>query len=317
MKTLLTLQPGDCVELIAPASRCSDQLLSDIKTRLESWQLRCIVEPDIFGNDFLFAHSDDMRFQALERAFKRKETKAIICARGGYGSMRLIPKLYDNSCREAIERLPPKLFVGMSDITALSLFLEKHWQWPTLHGALALDKFSDDSILALKNVMFEGTKNLQYSGVAMNAAARGEVGSKIGGLKGATTETDVIETSITGGNLCLVQTSIGTIWQMDPRNKIVFLEEVSERGYRVDRMLEHMRQANLFKDAAAIVFGDFVGGNEADGSSTVMPVLQRFADSMSIPVVQIVGLGHGNTSMPLPLGTKVRLQLGENVVLGC
>jgi muramoyltetrapeptide carboxypeptidase len=128
-------------------------------------------------------------------------------------------------------------------------------------------------------------------------------------------QSQTLEASITGGNLCLVQTSLGTNWQVDARKKILFLEEVGERGYRIDRMLEQLQQATIFKGTLAIVFGDFLAGNEPDGSSLIIPVLKRFAQRIEIPVIQIKGIGHGPINYPLPLGTKATLQLGPTIQL--
>lgn len=295
MQKLPTLNPGDSVELIAPASRCSDKHLNDIKELLTSWGLDCIVADDIFGVDLLCANSDAHRFNSLKKALQNPKTKAIICARGGYGSMRLIPDLAKIQPTQSA-----KLFVGMSDITALNLYFQQEWKWPTIHGALALDKFSAESISKHKSFLFGENELVEFIGIPMNALAA---------------KNHAVETTITGGNLCLVQTSIGTVWQMQGQNKIIFLEEVSERGYRVDRMLEHLRQVGIFKDAAAIVFGDFLEGKEPDGSSLVNPVLERFAKSCEIPVVRIAGVGHGHTNFPLPLGTNAKLQLGNDIKL--
>lgn len=297
MQKLPILKPGDSVELIAPASRCADNLLSDIKKLLESWQLNCIVDKDIFGDDLLCANTDEIRFRLLKNALQRAETKAVICARGGYGCMRLIPEL--------TKMAPPdlcKLFVGMSDITALNLYLQQQWHWPTLHGALALDKFSPESIAAVKSILFGEVAVVEFSGLPLNRLAE---------------NNHLIEAPVTGGNLCLVQTSIGTAWQMDGRGKIILLEEVSERGYRIDRMLEHLHQTNMFKEAAAIILGDFIEGKESDGSSLVNPVLTRFAQHCPIPVIQVQGIGHGYINMPIPLGTKAKLQLGKKIKLVC
>jgi muramoyltetrapeptide carboxypeptidase len=297
MQNLPILKPGDTVEIIAPASRCTDKRLAAIKELLSSWQLNCIVEKDIFGDDLLCANSDEARFKALKNALQRRDTKAIICARGGYGSMRLIPELMKMSPPESL-----KLFVGMSDITALNLYFQQQWHWPTIHGAAAPDVFSSESIASLKDILFGEVKQVAFEGKSLNTLAEKEL---------------TLESSVTGGNLCLVQTSIGTNWQLDAKQKIIFLEEVGERGYRVDRMLEHIRQAHLFKDAAAIVFGDFLEGEEPDGSSLINPVLKRFAEHCDIPVVQIVGIGHGHINFPLILGTSAKLKLGRQVKLTC
>lgn len=297
MQKLPTLKPGDPVEIIAPASRCSDQQLKDLKELLASWQLDCILANDIFGDDLLCANTDKIRFMYLKNALQNPETKAIICARGGYGCMRLIPEL-----TKIVPNKVPKLFVGMSDITALNLFLQQEWCWPTLHGAPALDKFSPASIAQLKSILFGEIEQMEWLGVPLNTLA---------------VEPHRIQASITGGNLCLVQASVGTLWQMNARDKIVLLEEVGERGYRVDRMLEHLQQANIFKEAAAILFGDFLEGDEPNGSSLIKPVLERFASQCNIPVVQVQGVGHGPVNFSMPLGTVAKLQLGKNIKLIC
>jgi muramoyltetrapeptide carboxypeptidase len=295
MPTLPTLKAGDCVEIIAPASRVSDQQLQAVKELLASWQLNCIVADDIFGDDLLCANSDEIRFKHLKNALEHPKTKAVICARGGYGSMRLIPELMKITPPAA-----PKLFVGMSDITALHLFLQQHWQWPTLHGALALDKFSAESIAQLKSILLGETQHITWQGVPLNAFAK---------------ENKLITTAITGGNLSLVQNSIGTAWQINGRDKIVFLEDIGERAYKLDRMLEHLQQAQVFEQASGILLGDFMGGEEPNGSSLIEPVLTRFANRCKIPVVKINGVGHGPTSFALPLGATVNLQLGDEVKL--
>lgn len=297
MHPLLTLKAGDQVEIIAPASRCADDLLDKLKNTLTAWELNCIVSEDIFGSDLLCANSDSLRLQSLINALQNSASKAVICARGGYGSMRLIPGL--------AKITPPKnakLFVGMSDITALNLFLLQKWKWPVIHGALSSDKFSPDSIAAVKAMLFGETKCIEFHGVGLNSAAHRSL---------------TLESTLVGGNLSLLQTSIGTLWQVDGRDKILFIEEVAERGYRIDRMLEHLQQAGIFHPIKAIILGDFTGGNEPNGSSLVNPVLERFANAQSIPIVRIQGIGHGHVNHPLPLGTKVQLALGKEIKLTC
>lgn len=295
MQKLPVLKAGDSVEIIAPASRCSDKQLIELIELLASWQLNYIVAEDIFGDDLLCANTDEIRFKSLRNAIENPKTKAIICARGGYGCMRLIPGLTKITPPKI-----PKLFVGMSDLTALNLYLHQQWDWPILHGAPAIDKFSHESIGAFKSLLFGEVDQVELLGLPMNSLAE---------------KNPLIEASITGGNLSIVQAGIGTVWQLNGSNKIIFLEEVGERGYRIDRMLEHLRQAAIFSNAEAILLGDFIGGKEPNGSSLIEPVIERFAKSCEIPVVKIEGLGHGLTNFPLPLGTMVKLQFGKTIKL--
>lgn len=298
MKQLPVLKPNDTVEIIAPASRCTQSDLLALKEVLESWNLNVVIDENLFGDDLLCANNDEVRFQLLERALKNPATKAVICARGGYGSMRLLPRL-----AAIVPPDNPKIFVGMSDTTALQLFLEQCWQWPTVHGAAAPSRFSAQSIASLKAVLFAETNRVEFTDlIPLNALAK---------------MNHTIEAPVTGGNLTLVQASIGTPWQLNGQGKIILLEEVGERGYRVDRMLEHLNHAMIFKGAAAIILGDFSGGDEPDGTSLIKPVLQRFAASCPIPVMGLAGVGHGYTNFAIPLGTMSLLTLGTQSCLSC
>lgn len=296
MRSIPYLTPGDTVELIAPASRCSDQRIKAVVELLSSWQLNCLVASDIFGHDLLCANSDEVRFKHLQNALFHSQSKAVICARGGYGSMRLIPAL-DKLVIPSI----PKWFIGMSDITALHLFFQNKWQWPTIHAGVAPDQFSLDSINALRDLIFGNKSQVDFSNLQpLNLAA--ENLSELDGV-------------LTGGNLTLLQTSLGTIWQINAKNKILLIEEIGERAYRVDRMLEHLKQASVFSGVKAIVFADFLDGNEPDGSSLIAQTLQRFADACSVPVLQMEGVGHGETNFPVPFGSKAILTGGEKSLL--
>lgn len=297
------LRAGDVVDVIAPASPClkNEASLSKIHDLLVSWNLVPRIPEDLLGRDLLCANTDAKRFEFLKNALLNPESAAIWCLRGGYGSGRLIPKLA--SLR--LKALPPKLFIGMSDITALHLFLQRNFQWPTIHGPsvrqVADNDVDENNIQELKKIMFGQKKTLLYDElIPLNDNAAKNI---------------TIETKITGGNLCLVQSSIGTKWQIDARRKIIFLEEINERGYRIDRMLQHLEQAGIFTDVKAILLGDFTGGKEPDGSSLIDPVLKRFAENCDFPVLRCPGIGHDKFNRPLPLGTKTKLSLGEKYTL--
>jgi muramoyltetrapeptide carboxypeptidase len=298
MQKLPILIPGDTVEIVAPASKCTDKQLLDLRSLLLSWDLQCVVKGDIFGDDILCAHNDVTRLKHLEEALLNPDVKAVVCARGGYGSMRLIPELMHITPPKA-----PKLFVGMSDITALHLFLQQHWHWPTVHASLTQEKCSEESIAALKSLLFGFVDSAEFTEIVpLNECAQ---------------KHQHIQSSVVGGNLTLIQTGIGTNWQVDARGKILLLEEVSERGYRVDRMLEHLYQAYCVQEAAAIIFADFLGCEEPDGSSIIDPILTRFAKRLNIPVIRMKGVGHDKINYPIPLGTKASLSLGQDIQLTC
>ncbi len=296
------LREGDVIDVIAPASAClkSEASLNEIRNLLISWKLVPRVPNDILEEDLLCANTDEKRFSFLKEALLNSESKAVWCLRGGYGSARLMDRAIDLKPNTS-----PKLFIGMSDITVLHLFLQQQFGWATLHGPSVrqvTDKdVEEDNIQELRNIIFGKERLLHYKDLIP--------------LNSMSVDTQTIAAEITGGNLCLVQTSIGTFWQANARGKILFLEDVNERGYRIDRMLLHLQHAGILDGVAAILFGDFTKGNEPDGSSLVEPVLTRFAEHCNFPVLQYRGIGHGKFNRPLPLGTKAQLQLGSSPVL--
>lgn len=294
-KSWLPLQAGDIIDIVAPASRWVDGELQQIQDLLQAWGLKARIPDNVYGNDLLCANSDEQRFLQLSNALADKSSAAVWCLRGGYGVTRLIPQL--------LQIAPPpqtKLFIGLSDITALHIFLQDKWGWQTLHAPsasqIAAQKIVPEDIAAFKQLIFGQQRQLTYPLVALNKI-RADVTAPI-----------------TGGNLTLVQASIGTPWQIDAADKILFLEEVNERGYRIDRMLVHLTQAGILHKVKAILFGDFIGGLEPDGSSLIAPVLSRFAQQQQVPVYQCPGIGHDSKSAPLPFGRPAEINAPYSII---
>ncbi|HTY49384.1 MAG TPA: LD-carboxypeptidase [Steroidobacteraceae bacterium] len=288
------LRAGDIVDVVAPGFRCSDEHLERGVEFLRRLELVPRVPPDLFGADLLCANTDAQRFAQLRRALWARDSRAVWCVRGGYGALRLIPRLL-----RLAPPAHPKLFVGYSDATTLHYLLNLHWQWPSLHGPL-LDRLGAAAIreeerAELHAVLFGAGPQLRYTGLApLNAAAR----------RGAPVTGRVF-----GGNLTVLQSLLGTPLQRRSAG-ILFLEDIGERGYRVDRMLEHFSQAGLLAGVGAVVFGTFLGGNEPDGRNLVRDVLERFAAAQRVPVFAGLDAGHGEYQRPVFLGSPARLLRG-------
>ena len=283
--SLPKLEKNDEVIIIAPASKAAPEDLNASQELLRSWGLKVHSPPDLFGEDLLCANSDKIRFAHLQEALSYK---AIFAIRGGYGSMRLIPYL------NQLSKQKPRLFIGMSDCTALHLFFQKHWHWSTIHSGLSPKKFATSSLALLKNLLFQENLPITYPLEPINKAAF---------------QQQLIKTTCTGGNLTLVQASIGTIWQMNTENKIVFLEEINECAYRIDRMLTHLWQAGILYKAKALIFGDFI--QKQDEPELINSILGRFAKYCPFPVLKVANIGHGKINNPLPLNTMVTLNIGN------
>jgi len=288
------LLPGDVVDVVAPGFRCrAEQLAAGIEF-LKRRGLVPRVPAQLFGADLLCANSDAQRFAQLRKALYARDSRAIWCVRGGYGAIRIIERL------KALQ--PPrhrKLFIGYSDATTVHQLLNLFWGWPSLHGPL-LDRLGGGDIaeaerLELDAVLFGGAPLTRFDNlVPLNAAAR---------------RRRHIVSRLTGGNLTVLQSTLGTALQRRPA-AILVLEDIAERGYRIDRMLEQLRQAGVLGNLKAIVLGSFLGGAEADGSNLGAAVLERFAHTLPIPVLAGLDAGHGPYQRPVFLHTRAELRCG-------
>lgn len=299
----LPLEKGDTVDLVAPGFACKPEEVAGATEFLKSWGLVPRVPKKLFGRDVLCSNQDEVRLSHLREALLAPDSKAVWCLRGGYGSIRLLPELEKIKAPKG----PAKLFIGLSDITSLHLFLNQSWGWPTVHGPL-MDRFGRGAVLPkyvreMKKYVFGEMQSIEFAGLKpLNAAAR---------------KSGKIHAEVTGGNLITLQSSLATPWQWQTRGRILFFEDIGERGYKVDRVLEHFEQAGLFEGIKGIVFGDFTGGAEADGRTLLPAVLKRFAEANAFPVFSGLKSGHDVIQRPLPFATHSVLELGERGVLTC
>ncbi len=291
MKKWSYLTSGDVIDVVAPASPSPREGLENGIRWIEEQGFVARVPDNIIRTDVFFASPLKEQLEQLKTAIY-SDSKMIWSLRGGYGSMRLIPHMMKWKKPKA-----PKLFMGFSDVTALHIFFGQHWGWPTIHGrnvsSMSPEKKSKDR-KDVASLLLGKKENLEYK----NLKPMNELAKKAGTIKG----------EVSGGNLKLLQTSIKTSWELNARGKILFMEDVGERGYAVDRMLEQLWQAGIsHKGPRALVLGDFSEGTEKDGRDLTAVALQRFADRAPYPVFKGMKCGHGDINFSLPLGTKAEL----------
>jgi muramoyltetrapeptide carboxypeptidase len=293
------LVPGDVVDVVAPGFRCTQEQLEGGIAFLQRQGLVPRVPPDLFGDDVLCANTDAHRFAQLRKALYARDSRAVWCVRGGYGAIRFIERL-----QALMPPRRPKLLIGYSDATTLHQLLNLFWGWPSLHGPL-LDRLGaadvrEDERQELAAVLFAGRPQTTFANlVPLNAAAR---------------RRQHIVSRLTGGNLTVLQSTLGTALQKRP-TAILFLEDLGERGYRIDRILEQLRQAGALRNLKAIVLGAFLGGTERDGTNLGPPVLERFARGLKIPVLAGIDAGHGAYQRPVFLHTRAELHCGPGAQL--
>ncbi|MFN7098282.1 MAG: LD-carboxypeptidase, partial [Gammaproteobacteria bacterium] len=239
----------------------------------------------------------ESRFKHLCNALTNTNSKAIWCLLGGFGATKIIPQL--NQMKRPAHA---KWFIGFSDITALHIFLQTRWGWSTIHGPsgyqASLNKVSNESVNILKRIMLHEDKTLSYNQLTpLNSLAQVHT---------------VINAPIIGGNLHIIQTTLATPWQINADHKILFIEDINERAYRIDRVLAHLSHAGIFDQAKAILLGDFIDKGEPNGEYLVMKTLHEFASQCTLPVLQLNNIGHGPVNNPLILGSPVTLTTGEH-----
>lgn len=284
------LKKGDTVGLITPASYIDDGSLERAYRQIEG--LGLIVKPGRYLRSELgfLAGTDQQRLDDLHAMFADREVKAIWCARGGYGSARLLPKLnYD------LIRRNPKILIGYSDITALLNAITKETGLVSYHGPVGSSEFTEYTERYLRNAVMEGE---EWKRIVLPEQAEGQYIIHPGIATG----------SLWGGNLSLLAAMVGTGAVPDLAGKLLFIEEVGEKPYRIDRMLTQLRQAWQLDRAAGIILGRF-SDCEADADDRSLTLRETLTDrlgDLGIPVAYGLPIGHIKDMCTLPVGATMR-----------
>jgi muramoyltetrapeptide carboxypeptidase len=292
------LRDGDAVAIVAPASNLKADYLARGVAELERLGFQARYEPGILDKARYTAGDDERRAAELMRAFADPEIKAVWAARGGYGSMRLF-KLLD---QQLIGR-QPKIFIGYSDITALSLYLYRRFGWVTFHGPMASKDLA-------------GGED-HYDRETLLKAITGS--SPVGEIKSSKTETlhrgaeERVTGRLLGGCLSLITAMMGAPDELDTRGSILFLEDTATRPYAIDRMLQQLKLAGKFDEVRGIVFGEMIDCvQHADQGYRIQDVLAECTADLNIPVMFGLPSGHSpRGNLTLPLGVTATLDAGR------
>lgn len=239
--------------------------------------------------------SDEVRARDVNNMFLDDEVDAIICVRGGYGTMRILDQLdYD------VIAAHPKIFVGFSDITAMHIAILEKTGLVTFHGPMAASNWADKPL-------GDFDRESLYRAL-MNAAPVGELLNPPEYPK-QTVNPGVCEGQLVGGNLTLIAGTIGTPWQLDTTGRIIFIEDIGERTYCLDRMLTQMRLAGMFERCAGVVFGDFADCpiEYQEFGCSLEEIINDVVKPCGKPIFTGLRCGHCTPKLTLPLGVKCRL----------
>lgn len=279
------VRPGDLVAVVAPAGPFERSAL-EAGVAVIGDRYRVRYDERIYSRRRYLAGDDDRRLEELTTALNDPEVKAVFCARGGYGAMRLLTRL---GSWAASSRLPAKPLIGFSDITALHQWLQSNGL-TSIHGPVAsqLGRLSAESSRRLFSLL-EST---------LPAEPLAGTETYVGGT---------VEGPLLGGNLAVFTRLLGTPFMPPLDGGILLLEDVSEQPYRLDRMWTHLELAGVFRRLKGIVLGQFINCEPRDGAFTAADVLRELAGTTGLPCAAGFPIGHGDVNEAVPLAVRVRL----------
>ncbi|OJJ16657.1 LD-carboxypeptidase [marine bacterium AO1-C] len=287
------LQAGQKVAIVAPAKSINQAEIKMAISIFETWGLEVVLGRHLFKTHHQFAGTDAERAQDFQEMLDNPEIRAIICARGGYGTTRIIDRLDFTAFLQK-----PKWIVGFSDVTVLHCHLH-NFNVETIHGVMPLlfPKQTEISIESLRQALFG--RPLKVSSVL-------SVLNKKGITKGL----------VVGGNLTLFANAIGTPSEIDTKDKILFLEEVNEYLYHIDRMMVQLKRANKLDGLAGLIIGQFSGvkDNDVFFGQTVYEIVNDLTKEFNYPVCYNFPIGHEKHNMTVICNREARLNVGEKQV---
>jgi muramoyltetrapeptide carboxypeptidase len=290
------LKVGDTIAIIAPSGVLNDHenYINKAKKLLESWELNVIIGKNIFNNYGHFSGTDKERTKDFQRALDDKTISAIWCARGGYGAMRIIDDL------DYTEYLKtPKWIIGYSDITAIHNDLHILGS-ESIHSIMCKsledkDINNDRSIQALKDVLFGNKLSYNFNNKPEN---------KLGKTSG----------QIVGGNLTLLHGLIGSKSSINTDGKILFIEDLGEYHYHIDRMLISLKRAGYFDNCNGLVVGDFsdLRKNTTPFGKNIKEIILDAVKEFNFPVLFDFPAGHEELNMPIILGRNIIMDINNS-----
>ncbi len=293
----LKLKKGQTLGLIAPSSPITAKKFDKSVNNLENLGFKLKLGKSVKESQGYLAGTDSQRLEDLHNMFSDPEVDGIWCIRGGYGSGRLLPKIDFDLIKKN-----PKVIIGYSDITALLIAINQETGLVCFHGPVAASDYEDYTVHQVQSVLMNPTKNFIIENSPINENNERSVFQPYVIRPGRATG------QLTGGNLSLVMSMIGTPWEMTIKNKIIFLEDIGEAPYRVDRMLTQLLQCYDLNKAAAIVLGIFLGCERDDEDSwTLRETITDRLSHLSIPILYGFSIGHIDNMTTIPLGVEATL----------
>ena len=286
------LKKGDQVLIIAPARKVDISSLEASEKLLAEWGLISIRSKNLLSESGIFSGTDHERKQDLQWALDHQEAKAIWCYRGGYGSIQLVEELNPSNFLKY-----PKWIIGFSDITVLHCFSNIILNSCSIHATMPINvrENSEESLLSLKKILFKYSMDYQWAFSNENIIGK-------------------CEGEIIGGNLAVLCSTLGTSYQPDFEGKILFIEDIDEYLYRIDRMLWQLKFAGVFQHIKGIIVGHFsnIKDNKIPFGKSLKQIILDKTQEFNFPVAFDFPSGHENDNWSLLFGKRVKFQVEKN-----
>ena len=284
------LKPGDTVGIVAPASTFDRDIFNQGLNILEAMGFRTFVPDEIFEKNRYLAGSDSQRAQWVNQLFKDPDVQAIVCARGGFGCLRMLP-LVDFD----IIRTYPKIFVGYSDITALLTAITTRSGLVTFHGPMVTTLATAPEL----------TRQTLMASIAVDTPL------EMSPSAGVVIQSGKAKGQVIGGNLNTLCHLLKTPFEAELRNHILLLEDRGEAHYRIDRMLSQMKLAGCFEGITGVVLGSFEDCGALDG---IYQIFQECFRDIHIPILAGFDVGHGKQNLTIPFGIEATLDTDNQIL---
>ncbi|MFO7879645.1 MAG: S66 peptidase family protein [Bacteroidota bacterium] len=283
-----TLQKGDRIEIVSPAGRLDPVLLSAARKRLVAAGFVVSISPHAAGRFYKYAGSDAQRLHDLQSSLDNPEVNAVLCARGGYGMMRIVDQI---SFEKAAEQ--QKWLVGFSDITALHAAAYKHGMM-SLHGIMAKDIVhgSDEAVTQFLSVL-QGTNDpISLPSHPMNRKGKGEG-------------------PLIGGNMSMLYALRGTPYDINWQGAVLFVEDLGENLYHLDRIMQNFRLAGKLDELSGLIVGQFSDMGDTEFGKTAYEIIEEAVTPFNYPVIYNFPVGHVPYSRSLLHGHSVIMEAGN------
>lgn len=300
----LRIKPGATIGIINPSFKNPDDAAEKYQYMVDAFAkkgYKLKFGKSYYAKEGYLAGSDSLRSKDIEEMFLDKEVDAIVCMRGGYGGSRIVDKVdYE------IIKNNPKIFCGFSDVTVFLNSINQKANVPTIHGLVGFQIGSESADQGSQDDFWYFLENNQKGRVLKNPndLCKTLIGGKATG-------------ELVGGNLSLLATLAGGEFDVDFTDKIVFIEEVGEQPYQIDRYLSSMRLARSFEKAKGFVFGYFTdcGVPESKkGTQTRMDIIKDYVMSLNKPTIYDFACGHSFPFVNLPIGVEVELDADNKTI---